>query len=173
MPFTYITAIEPTLHDGIIIGDGAVGIAVFSELSRTKTDVLFLVTENRIGGRINTINFGESAIDLGTERAHKNALKFQLFRVAADLGLLEETTYSDIIYLYSNRKEFPTELINKLEEIGTAIKWKSHKDLEKSLKNQNGKNVIFFAGEATYPIHYGSVHGAIHTGFREAEKGKK
>ncbi|XP_051157742.1 spermine oxidase-like [Leptopilina boulardi] len=33
-----------------------------------------------------------------------------------------------------------------------------------------GKPVVLFAGEATSPHHYSSVHGAIETGWREAER---
>ncbi|XP_043470345.1 peroxisomal N(1)-acetyl-spermine/spermidine oxidase-like [Leptopilina heterotoma] len=34
----------------------------------------------------------------------------------------------------------------------------------------NGKPVVMFAGEATSPHHFGSVHGAIETGWREADR---
>lgn len=38
------------------------------------------------------------------------------------------------------------------------------------INDSNGKPVIQFGGEATNPIHYGSVHGAIETGWREADR---
>ncbi|KAF2891582.1 hypothetical protein ILUMI_14591, partial [Ignelater luminosus] len=34
----------------------------------------------------------------------------------------------------------------------------------------NGKPTILFAGEATHPTHYSTVHGAIETGHREAQR---
>lgn len=36
--------------------------------------------------------------------------------------------------------------------------------------NVNGKNVLFFAGEATHNTHFSTVHGAIETGFRAANE---
>lgn len=38
------------------------------------------------------------------------------------------------------------------------------------MKNGDGKNVIFFAGEATHSTSFATVHGAIETGFRAAEE---
>ena len=32
------------------------------------------------------------------------------------------------------------------------------------------ENRIFFAGEATNPIHYATVHGAIESGYRAADE---
>ncbi|KAL1501747.1 hypothetical protein ABEB36_007020 [Hypothenemus hampei] len=42
--------------------------------------------------------------------------------------------------------------------------------LERPLMNNNNKPVILFAGEATHPYYFSTVHGAIETGFREADR---
>ncbi|KAF2894669.1 hypothetical protein ILUMI_11503 [Ignelater luminosus] len=42
--------------------------------------------------------------------------------------------------------------------------------LAKPLKTSDGQEVVLFAGEATHPIYYSTVHGAIETGFREAQR---
>lgn len=42
--------------------------------------------------------------------------------------------------------------------------------LAEPIKNENGAPVIQFAGEATSKKHYATVHGAIETGWREAER---
>lgn len=34
----------------------------------------------------------------------------------------------------------------------------------------NGKPIVLFAGEATHSHFYSTVHGAIESGFREAER---
>lgn len=34
----------------------------------------------------------------------------------------------------------------------------------------DSQQVLLFAGEATSPNHYSTVHGAIETGFREADR---
>lgn len=43
-------------------------------------------------------------------------------------------------------------------------------DLAEPLRDSNGKPVLQFAGEATNPIHYSTVHGAVETGWREANR---
>lgn len=43
-------------------------------------------------------------------------------------------------------------------------------DLARPLVNSEGKEVVLFAGEATHPYYYSTVHGAIETGFREADR---
>ncbi|XP_059608522.1 spermine oxidase-like [Phlebotomus argentipes] len=43
-------------------------------------------------------------------------------------------------------------------------------DLAKPLTNSVGKPVVCFAGEATHPHYYSTVHGAIESGWREAER---
>ncbi|KAK9700999.1 Flavin containing amine oxidoreductase [Popillia japonica] len=42
--------------------------------------------------------------------------------------------------------------------------------LSSPLYNRHGKITLMFAGEATHPYHYSTVHGAIETGHREADR---
>lgn len=42
--------------------------------------------------------------------------------------------------------------------------------LAEPIVNEMGKPLIQFAGEATNDKHYACVHGAIETGWREAER---
>lgn len=42
--------------------------------------------------------------------------------------------------------------------------------LAEPLSNEAKKDVLCFAGEATHPYYYSTVHGAIETGFREANR---
>jgi spermine oxidase len=36
--------------------------------------------------------------------------------------------------------------------------------------NSSGRQVLLFAGEATHANYFSTVHGAIETGYREAER---
>lgn len=46
----------------------------------------------------------------------------------------------------------------------------SAKILSVPLKNSKGIPTVLFAGEATHQNHYSVVHGAVATGYREAER---
>lgn len=55
----------------MIIGAGASGIAAATRLIENGlTDVTILEAEDRIGGRINTIPFGDGVIDFGAQTCH-------------------------------------------------------------------------------------------------------
>lgn len=43
-------------------------------------------------------------------------------------------------------------------------------DLRYPLKNNDGKDILHFAGEATHDHYFSTVHGAIETGWREANR---
>lgn len=45
----------------------------------------------------------------------------------------------------------------------------THEDLAKPLA-ANGKDVVLFAGEATHFDYFSTVHGAVETGYREADR---
>lgn len=52
----------------IVIGAGASGVAAATKLvSNGFTDVTILEAENRFGGRINTIPFGNNVLDMGAQ----------------------------------------------------------------------------------------------------------
>ena len=44
------------------------------------------------------------------------------------------------------------------------------KDLADPIITVDGKPIILFAGEATHDHYYSTVHGAVETGFREADR---
>lgn len=52
----------------VIIGAGSAGIAAATKLkSNGFQNITVLEGENRIGGRINTVRFGENVLDLGAQ----------------------------------------------------------------------------------------------------------
>ncbi|XP_066156163.1 peroxisomal N(1)-acetyl-spermine/spermidine oxidase-like [Euwallacea fornicatus] len=73
----------------IVIGAGAAGIAAAAYLvDRGVNDVIVLEAENRIGGRINTVPFGDGVVDLGAEFCHGEAGN-RVYELAAPLKLLD------------------------------------------------------------------------------------
>jgi spermine oxidase len=46
----------------------------------------------------------------------------------------------------------------------------SREDLGRPVCDSDGKPVLLFAGEATHSKFYATVHGAIETGFNEADR---
>lgn len=55
------------IYDAIVIGLGPAGVAAFTSLHQNGFKVLPLEAGNRIGGRINSVPFGDCIIDLGAE----------------------------------------------------------------------------------------------------------
>lgn len=52
----------------IVIGAGAAGVAATTKLLDAGfRNILLLEAENRIGGRINTIDYGENVLDMGAQ----------------------------------------------------------------------------------------------------------
>lgn len=51
--------------DVIVIGCGAAGVAALRQLYKAGLNVLGLEAADRIGGRINTVKFGDGHIDIG------------------------------------------------------------------------------------------------------------
>ncbi|KAG5672866.1 hypothetical protein PVAND_002955 [Polypedilum vanderplanki] len=63
----------------IIIGAGAAGVAAASRLFQSGvTDFKILEAENRIGGRIHTMKFGNAMIDLGAQWCHGHNIVYDL-----------------------------------------------------------------------------------------------
>uniref|UniRef100_A0A182NJL0 Amine oxidase domain-containing protein n=1 Tax=Anopheles dirus TaxID=7168 RepID=A0A182NJL0_9DIPT len=75
-------------------------------------------------------------------------------------GLLRSKWSSDRLFRgsYSSRSITTEELNTGAKALGTPV------------KNAANEPVLLFAGEATNPIHYSTVHGALDSGFREANR---
>ncbi|XP_022833971.1 protein anon-37Cs-like isoform X3 [Spodoptera litura] len=60
----------PAAYDTIIIGMGAAGCTAASTLSKAGKKVLALEAMDRIGGRVNTVPFGDGVVEVGAEWIH-------------------------------------------------------------------------------------------------------
>ncbi|XP_045501362.1 peroxisomal N(1)-acetyl-spermine/spermidine oxidase-like isoform X1 [Colias croceus] len=89
------------IMDVIVIGCGASGIAALRKLHDAGLKVLGLEAEDRIGGRIKTVPYGDCYLDLGAAWCHgekDNAV----FELANPLGLLEHPQPDHKWYVLSN-----------------------------------------------------------------------
>ncbi|EDV51935.1 protein anon-37Cs [Drosophila erecta] len=96
----------------VIIGAGASGIAAATRLlEQGFKNVLVFEAEDRIGGRINTIPFADSVIDLGAQWCHGEEGNV-VYEKAKDLNLLGKTHDFVVQFIRSN-KEILTDEQNK------------------------------------------------------------
>ncbi|XP_022907321.1 spermine oxidase-like [Onthophagus taurus] len=106
----------------IIIGAGSAGIATATKLLKNNvSNFIILEAENRIGGRVNSVEFGDAIVDLGAEWCHgeKNNVVFEMVK---NLDVLRLRDFSDLILAYySNRARINPVLNNKLFGIIDSI----------------------------------------------------
>ncbi|XP_053688028.1 spermine oxidase-like [Sabethes cyaneus] len=126
--FNYITSNE-LLHPKIlIIGAGAAGIAAATRLYEGGfRDLTILEAENRIGGRIHTIPYGENVLDCGAQWVHSKTDNI-VYDMAAKYDLLEINSHRENeLCIKSNGEEVPLELSNQILDLLTS----SNEDVEK------------------------------------------
>jgi spermine oxidase len=112
----------------IIVGAGASGIAAATKLLENSfTNLTILEAEDRIGGRINTVKFGQNVVDLGAEycAGSKGNIAYDL---AKDYDVLEPArlTLEDNIY-YSDGTKLDTSLSHDLSDLIFEIYQKKYK----------------------------------------------
>lgn len=57
----------PQSYDTIVIGLGSAGTTAASTLARAGRRVLALEAQDRIGGRVMTVPFGDGVVEVGAE----------------------------------------------------------------------------------------------------------
>lgn len=67
----------------------------------------------------------------------------------------------------SNPNFLGTYSYHSLESVALKAK---NEDLAEPIFDTEGKPLILFAGEATHAPHHSTVHGAIESGWREADR---
>lgn len=88
----------------VVIGAGPAGIAAATRLLENGiNNIIVLEAEDRIGGRVNSVEFGGSWVDLGGQWCHgeQNNIVYELVK---DLDLLSSSTNSyDDYTFYDSR----------------------------------------------------------------------
>lgn len=104
----------------VIVGAGPAGIAAASRLLENHhKNIRLLEAENRVGGRINSVFFGQAFVDLGAESCHgtKGNVVYELVK---DLNVLKHVDAPRIVYHSSQKeieREFGDELLKIIESI--------------------------------------------------------
>ncbi|CAG4934677.1 unnamed protein product [Colias eurytheme] len=120
------------IMDVIVIGCGASGIAALRKLHDAGLKVLGLEAEDRIGGRIKTVQYGDCYLDLGAAWCHGEKDNI-VFEIANPLGLLGRPKPDHKWYVLSNGELLRSDVS---EGILTAL------DGEVAKANKNTKQSI-------------------------------
>ncbi|KAF2898142.1 hypothetical protein ILUMI_08012 [Ignelater luminosus] len=100
----------------IVIGAGPAGIAAATKLYQNNiTNVKILEAENRIGGRIHSVKFGNAIVDLGAEWCDGDD-NIAVYNTIKELNLVEPTDYSKTFY-HSSGDSIDQELTKELRTI--------------------------------------------------------
>lgn len=94
--------------DVIVIGCGAAGIAALRKLHEAGLKVLGLEAADRIGGRICTVPYGDSYLDLGAAWCHGEKDNI-VFEIANPLNLLSRSESDKKYFILSNGTLLPQE----------------------------------------------------------------
>ncbi|XP_034483054.1 spermine oxidase-like [Drosophila innubila] len=100
----------------VIIGSGPAGVAAATRLlEQGFQNVRILEAENRIGGRINTIPFGDNVVDLGAQWCHGETGNV-VYEKVKDLNVVERTgdIDSSVKFIRSNKQLLSEELTKTL-----------------------------------------------------------
>lgn len=127
------TTAEPSV---IIVGAGAAGIAAYSKLySAGFKNILILEAEARIGGRVHTVEFGDSIVDLGGEWCHGQEGNI-VWKLASDYNVLGPS-HLDFALVNSKEPEFDKTTNDQLYEIFEHI-WDENGDVNSTVGETMG-----------------------------------
>lgn len=107
----------------IIVGAGASGIAAATKLYENGfQNLTILEAQNRIGGRVHTVPFGDNVLDMGAQWCHGEVGNV-IYEMAKNLDLLQTTKgpSDGFEYRYSNGETADKSLTSKLEKLALEI----------------------------------------------------
>lgn len=107
----------------IIIGAGASGIAAATKLYQNGfTNITILEAENRIGGRIHSVEYGSSVLDLGAQWVHGEDGNV-IYDMVKDLDLLSPcfNNYNDMTFYLQDGTVMNKQITDKLFKIAEKL----------------------------------------------------
>ncbi|KAJ8980364.1 hypothetical protein NQ317_019005 [Molorchus minor] len=104
----------------LIIGAGASGIAAATRLWKANfTDLTILEAENRIGGRVNSVKFGDAYVDLGGEWCHGEKGNI-VYSMVKNLNALRHSDLKSRL-VYSNGSYIDDEIYRNLINFSESV----------------------------------------------------
>lgn len=119
----------------IIIGAGASGYAAACKLLENGfNNITILEAENRIGGRIDSVHFGDAIVDLGAQWCHGET-KNTVYEMVKDFNLIQHSicNYKDFLFVDSEGDFIDSKVSNKLIDLLFQLTYD-----HESLRQQNG-----------------------------------
>lgn len=135
----------------LIVGAGLSGISAAANLVENGfKDIVILEAEDRIGGRIHSIDYGSGKIDLGGQWIHgeKNNVIYEMMKGNFDLGKTAFEDYQET-YIMSDGSTPNQEQCLRLSELSEKILEKSFSDMGKF----NGSLGDFFIDKFTKELN--------------------
>ncbi|BET01729.1 Flavin containing amine oxidoreductase [Nesidiocoris tenuis] len=115
----------------VVVGGGVSGIAAATKLvEKGFNDVILLEAEDRLGGRVYTVPFGDSHVDLGAHWVH-GEVGNPVFEIASRLDLLKNSQdFTSIEFVADDGYQFPADVGMELYESGYSILTKTEELLK-------------------------------------------
>lgn len=142
-------------------------IHLFVSLCRVRHVLGFYVNKNLPNMLFGWISrSGARSIEYANDDDLKNGIQniFSKFLTDFNVTKIEKAFTSK---WYSNRNfkgAYSYRSVNDRNNVNTR------NSMAEPLLNSDGKIIVQFAGEATHSIYYSTVHGAIESGWREAQR---
>ncbi|CAH2083421.1 unnamed protein product [Euphydryas editha] len=103
----------PNSYDTIVVGLGSAGCTAASTLAKAGKKVLGLEADNRIGGRVKTVPFGDGVVEVGAEWIH-GTVGSRIYESAIKNNITVLPQELDIQVYMSNGSTGNAELVNEL-----------------------------------------------------------
>ncbi|KAJ2950550.1 hypothetical protein O0L34_g8797 [Tuta absoluta] len=105
---------DTTQYDTIVVGMGAAGTVAAATLARAGKSVLALEAQDRVGGRVYTVPFGDGVVELGAEWLHGTEDSYTYKKaIENSIDILPDDLHYEVIY--SNGTKASSELNEILE----------------------------------------------------------
>ncbi|XP_030030747.2 protein anon-37Cs isoform X2 [Manduca sexta] len=118
--FLCVAGSHAMVYDTIVVGLGSAGTTAASTLAQAGKKVLALEAMDRVGGRVNTVPFGDGLVELGAEWIHGTAnSRVYETAIANNIDVVNQTLNFQI--LMSDGSPADTKLLSELMDFATEV----------------------------------------------------